>query len=115
MMVLGGGGFLLSPGLALAGPATRSGSAYGAVATSHTYHAQPMHHSAARPATVRVSISIAAPAPAQPARGPLYITLRGPDGELRQFPVEGGSAAIQPTTVVIRSGGSVTIRLVTAK
>jgi hypothetical protein len=48
---------------------------------------------------------------------PYYVTIRGPDGEVRRFPVEGGPAAIQyqSAPVVLRPGESVTLRLVARK
>jgi hypothetical protein len=64
-----------------------------------------------RPAAV--SIVVAPPAPV--AEEPLSVDLRGPDGQIRRFPVEGGRAAIQTTQVVLRPGESVTIRWVAAK
>jgi hypothetical protein len=89
-----------------------------------TYHApQPQpapHHPAAPPrplgasyamgSPVTVSVVVApAPRPPEPA---FYVNLRGPDGVVRRFPVEGGRAAIQaPPVVVLRPGESVTLHL----
>jgi hypothetical protein len=42
---------------------------------------------------------------------PYYVTLRGPDGQVRRFPVEGGPASIHYTQVVVRPGQSVTIQV----
>jgi hypothetical protein len=63
----------------------------------------------ARPVSVVVTI------PPQPAKKPVYVNLRGPDGEARRFLVEGGRAAIQYRQLVLRPGQSVTIRWVAAK
>ena len=38
-----------------------------------------------------------------------YAVLRGPDGQTRRFPVEGGRSAIRYTQVVVHPGQSVTI------
>jgi hypothetical protein len=94
---------LLAPAL-LAGEHVRGGS------TSQR-PAQPAPAVAVRPAAV--SIVVAPPAPV--VEEPLTVDLRGPDGQIRRFPVEGGRAAIQTTQVVLRPGESVTIRWVAAK
>jgi hypothetical protein len=52
--------------------------------------------------------------PAQPKMESVVIGLRGPDGELRRFPLEGGRAAVQ-APIVLRPGQSVTIRWVAAR
>jgi hypothetical protein len=88
----------------LAGEHARSGS------TSQR-SAQPTPAVVVRPAAV--SIVVAPPAPV--VEEPLAVDLRGPDGQIRRFPVEGGRAAIQTTQVVLRPGESVTIRWVAAK
>jgi hypothetical protein len=43
------------------------------------------------------------------AEPPFYAVLRGPDGQTRRFPVEGGRASITYTQVVVQPGQSVTI------
>jgi hypothetical protein len=56
-------------------------------------------------------VTVTRPAPT-PAPGALTVDLRGPDGVLRSFPVEGGRASIQQTQeVVVRPGASATIRV----
>jgi hypothetical protein len=62
-----------------------------------------------------VAVSVVVTTPGQAAKAPLYVDLRGPDGTVRRFPVEGGRGAIQSTHLVLRSGQSVTIQLVGAK
>jgi hypothetical protein len=60
----------------------------------------------------RLVVSITAPAEAaRPPSAPLYVDIRGPDGSVRTFPVEGGRAAIQPQTVIIRPGETMTVKL----
>jgi hypothetical protein len=56
-----------------------------------------------------VTISIAVQPPARTAVEPVYVTLRGPDGQVRRFPIEGGSAAIQSRQVVLHPGESLTV------
>jgi hypothetical protein len=52
-----------------------------------------------------------APAP-RPAPAPFAVAIRGPDGQVRRFAVEGGRAAIQaPPVVVLHPGESVTVQL----
>jgi hypothetical protein len=46
----------------------------------------------------------------QPATEALFVDIRGPDGQLRRFPVEGGNAAIQYRQVTLRRGEMLTIR-----
>ncbi len=69
-----------------------------------------------RPVLSPVTISVAvtgAPAPA--ASETPYISLRGPDGRLRSFPVEGGADEMQSRIVVLRPGESLTIRFAAKK
>jgi len=46
---------------------------------------------------------------------PASITLRGPDGSVRRFAVEGGHDAIDVPRVVLRPGDSLTLRWASAK
>jgi hypothetical protein len=56
------------------------------------------------------------PAPAESAQEPLIVDLRGPDGQTRRFPVEGGRSAIQtPRTVALRPGEFISIRWALAR
>lgn len=49
--------------------------------------------------------------PAQPE--PTFVTIKGPDGEVRRFPLASGSAVIkQPQVIVLRPGESTTIQIV---
>jgi hypothetical protein len=65
------------------------------------------------PAAVTVTVVIQ---PAQTAlAAPLSVALRGPDGQVRRFAVEGGRQAIQVRSVVLRPGESVAIRWVPPK
>lgn len=86
----------------------------------HAAH-NPITHS--RPAPGRYphavahagGVSVAVTIPAQPAKKPLYVNLRGPDGRVRRFLVEGGRAAIQYRRVVLHPGESLTIRWTNGK
>jgi hypothetical protein len=56
-----------------------------------------------------VTISLVALPPAQAASEAASINLRGPDGQLRRFPVEGGAAELASRVIVLRPGQSLTI------
>jgi len=64
------------------------------------------------PSAITISIVVEAP---RPVTAPLTVDLRGPDGQVRRFPVEGGREAIQVQSVTVRAGESVTIRWTPAK
>ncbi len=55
------------------------------------------------PLNVIVSIS-------EPAEKPTLVNVRGPDGKVRSFAMAGGQDTIQPRTIVMRPGDSLTIR-----
>jgi hypothetical protein len=70
-----------------------------------------------RPATndLRVTsapivISVAVIPAVKPVGEPVYVDLRGPDGQVRRFPVVGGQNAIQSPTIVLHPGQSVNIQ-----
>ena len=94
---------LLTGPLALAGEHARAGNQSPA-------RSQPAPAPAVHVAAVPVTISLTAPAPTQAATETAYINLRGPDGQLRRFPVEGGAAELQSRVVVLRPGESLTIQ-----
>ncbi len=62
---------------------------------------------------VTISITPVAAIPASDERG--IISLRGPDGQVRHFPVEGGAEAFSRRVIVLRPGDSVTIQLAARK
>jgi hypothetical protein len=94
--------FLLLVPQALAGehvragkpPVIRSRPAFTAVA-----HAGP------QPEIVSVIVTT----PVQPTAAPVYVDIRGPDGQVRRFPVEGGRAAIQYRQVILHAGEMLTL------
>ncbi len=100
---------LLVPGL-LAGGSMRSGSSYRVPSPP-----------AARPSTPPASApvarwnSVSATVTMKAAPQPFYVTLRGPDGTLRRYPVEGGRASIRYTQVRVQPGQSLTIHLAPGK
>jgi hypothetical protein len=57
------------------------------------------------------SVSVTVVAPAQPAQEPLSVDIRGTDGLVRRFPVEGGQGAIQTRQLVLRPGESVSVQI----
>ena len=61
----------------------------------------------AEPAPTQVEIAMTLPTGAPPAS----VAIRGPDGELRTFPVEGGQAGLANRVIVVRPGQTVTIQV----
>jgi hypothetical protein len=65
----------------------------------------------AAPAAVTMVVTLPARVPAVRSESPvLAVDLRGPDGQVRRFAVEGGPEAIQLRTVVVRPGETATIQ-----
>ena len=52
---------------------------------------------------------------AQPPTEAVFVDVRGPDGQMRRFPVEGGRAAIQYRDGFLRPGDMLTIHWTRAK
>ena len=90
----------------------------GKSSTAPTWPPPPAPHAAApvvRAAAAAVTVSVAV-TPPRAAKEVVYVNLRGPDGQVRRFPVEGGREAIQsPQVIVLRPGASVTVRWVVSK
>jgi hypothetical protein len=99
--VLAAAAFLLMAPQVLAGPATRAGS-------RTVTPPQPSPATAVRVAPPAITIALVVEPPRATTK-PLTVGLRGPDGQVRRFPVEGGREAIQVRSVILRSGESVTI------
>ena len=91
----------------LAGPATRAG-------TRTVTPPQPSPAPAVRVPPSAITIGLVVESPRATAK-PFTVGLRGPDGQVRRFAVEGGSEAIQVRSVTLRPGESVTIRWTPAK
>ena len=100
--------FLLLGSSLLAGP--------GVPGRIHTTSSpQPAPATVARVTPSAMTIAIVVEPPPRPATEPLTVGLRGPDGQVRRFPVEGGREAIQVRSVTLRAGESVTIRWTPAR
>jgi hypothetical protein len=70
---------------------------------------QPTAAPLARTASATLmSATVSVPVPPEPAE--TLVDLRGPDGQVRRFPVEGGLATIQYRQVVLRPGETLVIR-----
>jgi hypothetical protein len=103
--------FLLLAPASRAGPSVRSGPGW---SSNHSASATSSSRRTVSAPVVRwgnMSATVTVP---QQAR-PYYVRLRGPDGKMRRFPVQGGPASIQYTTVVVRPGQSVTISYTPAR
>jgi hypothetical protein len=62
--------------------------------------------------SLMVTVTGTAPAPATAtAAAPPTVNLRGPDGVVRSFPLEGGPEAIQRREVIVRPGESASIQV----
>ena len=108
------GALLSAAALVLLSPPVLAGKQ----STAPTWPPPPSHRApvtvvqgAAAPVTVSVAVT-----PPQAAKEVVYVNLRGPDGQVRRFPVEGGREAIQsPQVIVLRPGATVTVRWVVSK
>jgi hypothetical protein len=103
--------FVLTAPQVLAGASMRAGDAHNAIRPSPPPQPAPVIQVVPVPAVVSVAVTVAR----QPTKGSIEVNLRGPDGQLRRFPVEGGREAIEYEQIVLRPGQSVTIRWVAAK
>ncbi len=65
---------------------------------------------AMRPAYGSLLVTVQGPTAVEP----VYVTLRGPDGEVQRFPLESGSASIQTRGVIVRQGDAATFHFVVA-
>jgi hypothetical protein len=96
-------------------PQAQAGGTYGPpsltrVPTTPT----PAAVSAARPSFSTVTITVT-PVQVPATEEPLVVSIRGLDGSVRRFPVEGGTAAIQTEQITLRAGQSVTVQWRAAK
>ena len=62
--------------------------------------------------TAAPSLEVVVSAPVAPA--PTTVTLRGPDGRMRTFALQGGRAAIQTRSVIVHAGETVRITVAAA-
>src|SRR5262249_57660651 len=98
--------------LVLLGPQVMAGGGGG------RYHSRSRSITRSDPAPAFVARVVVAPRAvsvvvmlSQAAKKPVYVNLRGPDGRVRRFLVEGGRAALEDRQVVLRPGQSVTIHV----
>jgi hypothetical protein len=78
-------------------------------------HLQPAPPPIVRPMPQPAAFSVVVTIPVEPPSKPFYVDLRGPDGRVRRFPVEGGRAAIRYRQVVLHPGETLTIHWVAAR
>jgi hypothetical protein len=64
----------------------------------------------AQPAVGPLLVTVKAPVRAEP----VYATLRGPDGEVQRYALEGGLESIQTRTVIVRQGETASFRFAAA-
>jgi len=76
---------------------------------------QPAATPPVRTAMLPLTVSIMIAAPSTSMLEEAYVSLRGPDGQLRRFPVEGGHAAIHYRQTILRPGESLTVLWTPAK
>jgi hypothetical protein len=108
--------FLLPAPQGLAGARVVSGSGWSSVRPAPVSRPpQPVAVPSARALQQSITVSVVVTSPPRAAAESVYVDLRGPDGQTRHFPLEGGRAAIQSSQVVLRPGQSVTIQWLAAK
>jgi hypothetical protein len=84
-------------------------------ATARRPYVPTVHTLVAHAAPQFASVSVLVTMPVRAAKESVYVDLRGPDGQVRRFPVEGGREAIRYQQVVLQPGQSLTIRWAAAK
>ncbi len=95
--------FLLSTSLALAGEHVRS--------PKPTATSPAVVRTVGQPVTYSVTVK-----PVEPPKAPVFVNLRGPDGKVRRFPLEGDIVVLSPgSQVSVRPGRSLTIWWMAAK
>jgi hypothetical protein len=111
-------GAVLLGGMLLAAPTLAGDRVHSPTPPRATAQAAPAPAPVVRGRYQPVSISLVTPAAAPQGQqvAPRTVRLRGPDGEVRSYQVEGGPEAIQYVRpVVLRSGQSITITFVTRR
>jgi hypothetical protein len=64
----------------------------------------------AQPAVGSLLVTVKAPVRAEP----VYVTLRGPDGEVQRYALEAGQESIRTRTVIVRQGETASFRFAAA-
>lgn len=72
------------------------------ISVPHVVHRNASPLPVTRPSALEVVVE-------RPAAQAEYIAIRGPDGTVRNFPIQGGTAAIQTQKVIVHAGESVRI------
>ena len=75
----------------------------------------PVVRAAPRPVALVVEVVAVLPTSPRAAPEPVYVDLRGPDGSVRRFLLEGARDAIQSPQLVLRPGDSLTLHWRPAK
>jgi hypothetical protein len=104
---------LLGAAFLLTSPQVQAGDVYRSAPPQYRPEPTPAPAPVSRFQSFRIRINVVPASPAQLVKDPDFVDLRGPDGQVRRFPVVGGSAAIQ--AVVLRPGQSLTVRWIAAK
>jgi hypothetical protein len=99
-----GTAFLLTSHSVLAGETIR------AAAPQYRPAPPPAPAPVARLQPFRISVTPVTTNRAQAVKDATIVELRGPDGQVRRFPVEGGKDVIQSQPVVLRPGQSISVR-----
>jgi hypothetical protein len=102
---------LAGAALLLASAGLRAGDVYHAARQPTTRPATPIVRAVPQTEAVAIKVEPGRPASSEPA----VVQLRGPDGQVRSFALEGGREAIKYTGVVLRAGQSLTIHVASAK
>ena len=76
---------------------------------------QPVSAAVARFWPSAETVSVVVTTLPRASTAPVYVDIRGPDGQLRRFPLEGGRAAIQYRQVILHPGERLTIQWPTPK
>ncbi len=107
------GSLLSAVAFFLLSPAVQAGKQ----STAPTWPPPPNNHGTAPVVNGRAPVTISVAVTPPPAvKEVVYVNLRGPDGQVRRFPVEGGRQAIRsPQVIVLRPGATVTVRWVVSK
>ena len=104
--------------LLLLGPQLLAGGSMRAARPAVTYPQPAAAYVPVRWAPQGGSVAVTVAVPAQPAAHPspgFAVNLRGPDGQVRRFAVEGGRDVIRVRSVILRPGESLTIQWRPAK
>jgi hypothetical protein len=109
-----GQGVLFAAAFLLPAPPVLAGDVFHA-AKPPTAPSRPAPVPVVRAAPRPVALVVMLPTPARAAPETVYVDLRGPDGSVRRFPLEGARNVIQPPQLALRPGDSLTLHWRPAK